>query len=204
MLNFFEEFACVMSGRKFRWDGELADFYIDRIKVPPGDDITVVETWLCCCCKALFKTALSILDCPEDAADAVQDSVIKLLKNYRNFRGDASFRTYAMRIVINQSCNILRTRRAFEKHCSLCPAASHAPGADEIFEQKLIANLLAKGVKKLPPAWRRIIYWRYYCGWSYEQIADVLNCSCGTVKSRLFRSKKMLKKYLQHLSKYDF
>ena len=193
-----------MSRHKFRWDAELADFYINRIKVQPGDDITVIEVWLCYYCKALFKTALSILDCPEDAADAVQDSVIKLLKHYRNFRGDSSFRTYAIRIVINQSYNILRSRRAFIKYCSLCPAASHFPSADEIFEQKLIANLLIKGIKKLPPVWRRIIYWRYYCDWSYEQIADELNCSCGTVKSRLYRSKKMLKKYLHNLSKYDF
>ena len=193
-----------MSGRKFcRMDKE-ADFCIDRVKVLPGDDISAVELWVSYCSRDLLKTALSILDSPEDAADAVQDAVIKLLKYYHNFRGDSSFRTYAMRVVINQSCDILRKRRAFEKHCTLYRPVSGVPAADEILEQKLIAHLLIKEIKKLPPLWRRIIYWRYYCNWSYDKIASELNCSCGTVKSRLFRSKKILKKLLLNLSKYDF
>ena len=193
-----------MSGHKFCRYGDSADFNIDHYKVMPDDDSAVFAIWFKGCYPALLKKAATILDSPEDAADAVQEAVIKLLKYHHKFRGEAKFRTYVMRAVINQSCNVLRKRQVYEKHIRRCLPENSSPGSDEILDKKLIVHLLVREINKLPRAWRRIIYLRYYCQWPYGQIAAALNCSDGTVKSRLFRSKRDLKKALRNLSKYDF
>lgn len=159
-------------------------------------DTAGFEEWLKYHRQAFYKTAWAILQTPEDAADAVQDSWVKLLKHHRDFRGNANFRTYVMRIVINTSCNMLRKRRLFEKYCRIYASEVRVPEPVEILEKKFALQRLADALSSLPPLWSEVIYLRYIAGLSYRQISAAMNCSCGTVKSRLYRAKRHLKKKL--------
>lgn len=159
-------------------------------------DSAMFEAWLKHHYQSLYKTALAILLTPEDAADAVQDAWVKMLKYQRIFCGKANYRAYVMRVVINNSFNMLRKRKSFEKYCSIYASAARVPDPAEILEKKIALQSLADALNSLPPLWREVIYLRYIAGLSYRQMSAAMNCSCGTVKSRLYRAKRHLKKKL--------
>ena len=134
------------------------------------------------------------------AMDIAQDTFVKLFSCIRDFRGDSSFDTWIYRLVVN-SCMDQR-RRTWRL----------APLADR-FQQTLrdpnnaLTDLLRSerggqvraAVDRLTPDLRIAIVLRYTEGLSYEQIAEVLGCSLGTVASRLNRAHKRLEERLARL-----
>jgi len=133
------------------------------------------------------------------AMDLAQDTFLKLFSCIGDFRGDSAFSTWVYRLVVN-SC-LDHKRRAWR----LIPIADElfnvlrAPGdslhsvlATEMRER------VQRAVEKLTPDLRMVIVLRYTEGLSYDQIAEVLGCSAGTVASRLNRAHKVLERRLNH------
>jgi RNA polymerase sigma-70 factor (ECF subfamily) len=148
----------------------------------------------------VFSIALRFSGDPATAMDIAQDTFVKLFSRIGDFRGDSTFETWMYRMVVN-SCMDHR-RRAWR----LLPLIDEVAG--RLRESKdCLADLMRSqmgervhsAVERLSPDLRMVIVLRYTEGLAYEEIAEVLGCSAGTVASRLNRAHKTLQRRLAHL-----
>jgi len=145
-----------------------------------------------------------------DAADATQEVFLKAFKGIKKFRGGSSLKTWLYRIAIREALNHRRwSKRHLQKNVSIDaePEEGHAPleiedaGATP-FEQ--LASLEIQGavqaaLAQVPDVFRSAVILRDLEGLSYEEVAEVLECSVGTVKSRILRGRRSLKDLLDPL-----
>jgi RNA polymerase sigma-70 factor (ECF subfamily) len=134
------------------------------------------------------------------AMDIAQDTFLKLYASIADFRGDSQFSTWAYRLVVN-SC-LDHKRRSWR----LVPIAEEifsmvrAPGdALKSVLRTEMSEQVQRAVEKLPEEQRIVVVLRYTEGLAYEEIAEVLGCSAGTVASRLNRAHKTLERRLANL-----
>ena len=128
------------------------------------------------------------------AMDIAQDVFLKLFSSIRNFRGDSNFESWLYRIVVNSCLDQKRRARRLIPLVDGLLEALQSPGAsalDEVVRSELSARLRT-AVAGLPPEQRIVIVLRYTQGLSYDEIAEILGCSVGTVASRLNRVHKTL------------
>jgi RNA polymerase sigma-70 factor (ECF subfamily) len=132
------------------------------------------------------------------ALDIAQDVFLKLLASIQDFRGDAGFESWLYRLVVNRCLDYHRRGRRFR----LMAAKLFAPPQKTVLHdlmQSEIEEQVQRGIAKLAPEQRIVVVLRYTEGLSYEQIAEILGCSMGTVASRLNRAHKVLQKRLAPL-----
>jgi len=136
------------------------------------------------------------------ADDVTQQIFLKLFTAIRQFRGDAEFTTWLYRLVVNACLDEKRRRRR------LLPwgeeVALRNPG-DKKPQEKQYARLevsqaVQAAIAELKPKFRLPILLKYIEGLSYEEIANVMGCSKGTVASRLNRGHSQLARRLSHLN----
>ena len=131
---------------------------------------------------------------PAAASDVTQQVFLKLIVSIDQFRGDAEFSTWLYRLVVNACTDAARSRKPH----TVISDRSHmeafaAPGSQEAdYERAQTANSVRTAVSALPPKFRMAVLLRYFEDLSYEEMAAVLNCSMGTVASRLSRGHKIL------------
>jgi RNA polymerase sigma-70 factor, ECF subfamily len=132
------------------------------------------------------------------AMDIAQDVFLKLLSSIQEFRGDSSFDSWLYRLVINRCLDYQRrSRRLIPILEGLLDAVrSHKDSALDDLLRAETRNQVQQVVAKLPPDQRIVIVLRYTEGLSYDQIAEILDCSPGTVASRLNRAHKALERRL--------
>ena len=135
------------------------------------------------------------------ARDITQQVFLKLMTSIVQFRGDSEFSTWLYRLVVNTCTDEQRRRRRF---FPLGDSVAMNRVGDRKPQEKHYARVeLAESVKAaisdLKPKFRLPILLKYIEGLSYEEIATVLDCSMGTVASRLNRGHKALAKRLAHL-----
>jgi RNA polymerase sigma-70 factor, ECF subfamily len=145
----------------------------------------------------VFSIAFRFSGNQATAMDIAQDTFLKLFSTIRDFRGDASFDTWIYRMVVN-SC--LDHRRRSWRLLPLAQdhsATLRQPGdcLSELLRSEMSGRVRA-AVDRLTPDLRIAIVLRYTEGLSYQEIAEVLGCSTGTVASRLNRAHKMLERRL--------
>ena len=147
---------------------------------------------------------------PAEVEDVTQEAFIKAYRALPAFRGDSAFYTWLYRIGINTAKNYLMAmgRRA---PTSTEVEAEEAEGFEEgeqlrdinTPESVLLSNEIAKTVnstiEKLPEELRTAIQLREIEGMSYEDIAQVMNCPIGTVRSRIFRAREAIAERLRPL-----
>jgi RNA polymerase sigma-70 factor (ECF subfamily) len=140
---------------------------------------------------------------PAEVEDVAQEAFVKAYRALPSFRGDSAFYTWLYRIGINTAKNYLVAlgRRA---PTSTEVDAEEAEGLDEgeqlrdinTPESILLSNEIARTVnatiEKLPEELRKAIQMRELEGLSYEEIAEVMNCPIGTVRSRIFRAREAI------------
>lgn len=133
------------------------------------------------------------------ASDVTQQIFLKLLTTIGQFRGDAEFSTWLYRLAVNTCTDAARRRKS--------DAVMHdpveefaAPGTqEEDYARAQVADSVRAGITALPPKFRMAILLRHFEDFSYEQMAQVLNCSMGTVASRLSRGHRLLADRLKGL-----
>jgi RNA polymerase sigma-70 factor (ECF subfamily) len=154
----------------------------------------------------VFNLAYHIVRNREDALDVGQDAFVKAFASLPSFKGEASFTTWMHRIVVNLAIDCLRRRRrvdssAYDDRLAMPEDAdADRPAPDDpatLLEERQVRSLLARGIDALPPAHRTVLVLREIEGLSYEEIARAVNCSLGTVMSRLFYARRKLQKVLQ-------
>ncbi|MFZ1181080.1 MAG: RNA polymerase sigma factor RpoE [Herbaspirillum sp.] len=145
-----------------------------------------------------------------EAEDVVQEAFIKAYRALSQFRGDAAFYTWLYRIGINTAKNYLVTvnRRAPTSTESDAEEAETFDDAEHLRDintpesmlaTKQIAQTVNAAMDALPEELRTAITLREIEGLSYEEIADVMGCPIGTVRSRIFRAREAIAEKLRPL-----
>jgi RNA polymerase sigma-70 factor (ECF subfamily) len=151
----------------------------------------------------VFNLALRMLNNREDAEDVSQDVFIKLYRGLGRYRGEGSLSTWIYRITVNVIHDVLRHRRRQAPSVSVddmpieefwIPDTS--PGPEELVVTKASTEAILEALGELPENYRVVVLLRDRDGLSYEEIARILNTREGTVKSRLFRGRLLLKDIL--------
>ena len=137
-----------------------------------------------------------------DVEEVVQETFLAALEGLHRFRAKSSLFTWMYRVVLNTATDHLKKRRHDRNNFSLedsphldVEAGDPAPEAD--ISQVELRKQMAEAVGSLPEKYRDILVLREYEGCSYEDIAEILGCSKGTVESRLFRARARLKERLK-------
>ncbi|MGI6129757.1 MAG: RNA polymerase sigma factor [bacterium] len=149
----------------------------------------------------IYNLTYRLVSNREDAADLTQEVFYRALLRINSFRGEASFATWLYRIATNACYDHLRAKK--DRHViSLdntdpdnlsLELPDKAPGPAEICMSRAVLERLQEVMGTLPIEQRTILILREVQGLSYEEIAQVLQCSLGTVKSRLSRSRHALR-----------
>jgi RNA polymerase sigma-70 factor, ECF subfamily len=156
----------------------------------------------------VYNLILSMLGDVADAADGTQEVFLKAFRGIRNFRQGSSLKTWLYRIAIREALNHKRWfKRHLQKNVSIDaePEEGHAHidvedlGATP-FEQlatREIQLAVQQALAEVPEVFRGAVILRDLEGLSYEEVAEVLECSVGTVKSRILRGRRALKEILE-------
>ena len=159
-----------------------------------------------------FNVAYQLLRDREDATEVAQDAFVRIYRSVKEFRGECEFTTWLHQIVVNLAHNRHRWwhRRGRAHMVSLdaprdtgagelaweLPATGGGPDA-EAAQAEFVRTLSAR-MATLPLAFREVLVLRNVENLSYEEIAVVLKCSVGTVKSRIARAREALRASLKH------
>lgn len=151
----------------------------------------------------VYSVAMGMMKNEQDAYDAAQETFIRVFRSIGGLKGDSALFTWIYRITMNVCLDQLRKRTKEDNTYSLSDGEDEIqiPSKDETPEQNLEKNLkkqeVRKAVSNLGEEMQAAIVLRYMKELSYEEIAEVLEVSIGTVKSRIFRARKALKKLLE-------
>ena len=135
------------------------------------------------------------------AGDITQQVFLKLFTRIGGFRHQSEFTTWLYRLTTNTCIDEQRKRRRFRPFPESLPYAkvNTLPAAEARFMRLEIADTVRDAIAGLKPKLRIAILLKYFEELSYEEIAQVLNCSKGTVASRLNRGHRILAQRLGHL-----
>lgn len=155
--------------------------------------------------RRVYSLAFGILRQREDAWDVAQEAFVKAYKKLDRFEGNAAFYTWLYRITYNLSIDTLREKarrdtvdlnesRKIEEALESDGQPHEHP--DQMAQRKELHRVLQEAMKKLSDKHRAIIVLREVEGLSYEEMAEVLGISKGTVMSRLFHARQNLQTLL--------
>lgn len=155
--------------------------------------------------RRVFAIALGLVRDEQDAREIAQEAFLRVHKGLAQFHGGSSFFTWLYRIVTNLSIDLMRkpSRREAELHfaleiddndATLLPPAENDP-YDAMRRTQLSARI-NDALEQLPPYHRGVILMREVEGMSYEEMADAMRVSKGTIMSRLFHARKKLQRAL--------
>ncbi len=158
----------------------------------------------------VYNLILSMLGDVSDAADGTQEVFLKAFRGIRHFRQGSSLKTWLYRIAIREALNHKRWfKRHNQKNVSIDAEPEEGHGSIEIedlgatpFEQLAAREVQAavhEALQQIPEVFRGAVILRDLEGLSYEEIAEVLECSAGTVKSRILRGRRALREMLEPL-----
>jgi len=153
----------------------------------------------------IFNLCRHMLGNPDDAQDAAQDVFLKAYQALSKFQPEASLYTWLYRIATN-TCIDYRRKPVFESlfgHTEegeklIHDRPSDSPSPEKLVQSKQIDTALQKGLGKLSPKLRAIIVLKEIEDLSYEEIAETLDISMGTVKSRIARAREELQKTMKN------
>ncbi len=155
---------------------------------------------------SIYHVAYRMLGDSADASDVVQEIFLKVFRNIGGFKGEAALKTWIFRIALSEMLNRLRwwkrrhrmstTSLDDEQHGNGHYFADSKPTPEQVLESKERDEAIQQALGKLSSDHRSIIVLRDIEGFSYNEIADILGISMGTVKSRLVRARADLKKSL--------
>jgi len=143
----------------------------------------------------VYACAFTILHNREDALDITQEVFIRTVRAVDSLALDRPLWPWLRRVTTNLSLNLLRSRRP---HLSLdsLPDGNPPQAADqpaELAEAAWTSDQLREAITTLPPLWRMALFLRHQEGLPYEEVARLTGLPVGTVKTYLFRARRMLR-----------
>jgi RNA polymerase sigma-70 factor (ECF subfamily) len=176
-------------------------------------DLNAFETLVHKHQKRMLNIAYRLLDDYDEACDAVQEAFVSAFRHLAGFRGEAKFTTWLTTITVNVSRNRLKqlkSRKGREAYSLDDPIetpdgdmkrdpASDEPSALKKLEQREVREHVRGCIEKLEPDFREVLVLRDLQDFSYDDIGNILKVRAGTVKSRLFRAREMVKECLKRV-----
>ena len=141
---------------------------------------------------------------PADAEEAAQEAFLAAWQGLPFFRGDASFSTWLYRLASNACVDLLRREGrhqaaagpSLDDEEAPLDVADGTPGPQEAAERRELREQIEEGLRALTPEHRQVLLLREMHQLSYDEIADTLELDVGTVKSRISRGRRQLRKFL--------
>jgi len=143
----------------------------------------------------------------EDREDTCQEVFLKIYQNLSSFRSESKLSTWIAKIAYNTCLNYLEKRKLLLLddlsigEQSLASFSENNPRPDELTDERELTFLLKTEIEKMPVHFRTILTLYHLEGMSYNQIGKITGLPDGTVKSYLFRARRLLKERL--LAKYQ-
>jgi RNA polymerase sigma-70 factor (ECF subfamily) len=165
--------------------------------------------------RKIFNTIYSFVGDYDDALDLTQETFICAYRSIDKFRHESNISTWLYRIAINL-CKKSRIKRNRQDSIfagslddpdvggKLTEYSSQEETAEEILETDEEQSIVLREIYSLPRKHKVVIILKYLQDLSYEEMADILGCSIGTVKSRLSRAKGKLKLRLERVAGVDY
>jgi RNA polymerase sigma-70 factor (ECF subfamily) len=159
----------------------------------------------------LYHTLVSVTGSAEDARDVAQDAFVQAFHKLSTFRGQSAFYSWLFRIAMNAAISRKRKNRrptvsieAAKENAGVEPIDGHpetSPShAIELTEQQVMVRT---ALAELPEDYRTVLVLKEMEGLKYEQIAEIVGCPIGTVRSRIHRGRTELKEKLRLLLKQE-
>lgn len=162
-----------------------------------------------------YSLAYGVVQNPDDALDVVQEAFIKAYRYLDKFEGSSSFYTWLYRIVMNLAIDHIRKHKR-ARQVDFNDALAHGDPESALGEDSLLPKILGQNPGKalvrkeireqieealsgLSPNHRAVLVMRELEGLSYEEMAQTMRCSKGTIMSRLFHARKNMQKRLLEL-----
>jgi RNA polymerase sigma-70 factor (ECF subfamily) len=158
----------------------------------------------------LYGTALKMTRKPNEADDLVQETYTRAFQHFNQFQPGTNFKAWIFRILVNTYINGYRRK---ERAPALVDFSEMEPVYEEVVQQESFLNqpvdrlyeLLDEEIKealeKLPDDYRLVLLLASVEGFSYEEIAKMVGCPIGTVMSRLFRARALMRRNLAEYAK---
>lgn len=191
---------------------DVEKLLIKRIK---KGDIVAFEELISNYEKKAYNIAFRMMNNEEDAKDAVQEAFIKVFKSIKSFREESSFSTWLYRIVTNVCLDEIRKRKKYasvsleldietDKGTTRIEIGKDEETPEDLYEKLEKKELILNTINTLKEEYKTVVILRDIQGFSYEEIATILSCSLGTIKSRINRARNVLKDRLEtQLELYD-
>jgi len=155
----------------------------------------------------IYNLVCRLTDHPEDGADVTQEVFLKVFRSIGSFRGKSSLKTWIYRIAVNEARNhrrsFLRHRRQEVRLETDAEATGYSewvpdpgPSPFEIALDHEAEQLIELALSEVNPNFRAALVLRDVEGLAYDEIAEILEISLGTVKSRILRGREALKERL--------
>jgi RNA polymerase sigma-70 factor (ECF subfamily) len=160
----------------------------------------------------IYATIYHMTSNHEDANDLAQESFIKAYQALKSFKGGSSFYTWLYRIAVNKTINFLKQRKN-KHHFSLNDIdfnAENDPDLVALISDKTpsrnaglseLQKILNEALHKLSEPHRMVVVLHDVQGLSHDEIADIMDCNIGTVRSRLFYARQQLQGFLAEYAK---
>jgi len=138
----------------------------------------------------LYAAAFNVCRQPQDAEDAVQEALIRLYRTDTEFASEEHIKAWLLRVTVNAAKS---TRRSFWNR----NRTSYEEYMDSLEFEEPSDRSLMDAVLLLPEKYRIVVHLHYYEGYRTREIAEILSLSENTVKTRLLKSRKLLREKLE-------
>jgi len=176
---------------------------MDLVKLARRGDLKAYDELVKRYQERIYATIYHMTSNHEDANDLAQESFIKAFSALKSFKGGSTFYTWLYRIAVNKTINFLKQRKN-KYHLSLNDIdfnAEHDPDLMALISDKTptrdvalseLQKKLNEALLKLSEPHRMVVVLHDVQGLSHDEIADVMDCNIGTVRSRLFYARQQL------------
>ncbi len=146
--------------------------------------------------KRLFGLGYSFFKNADDSEDFIQDVLVKVYMSLAQFRGESRFSTWLMRIAYNTGINSIRRTKEYTSLAEDFDIADPGESPEQEHLRSCAASAVREAVSELPERYRICVDMYFFYDMPYADIGEVTGLPVNTIKSHVFRAKKILRERL--------
>jgi RNA polymerase sigma-70 factor (ECF subfamily) len=187
-------------------DAGLGSTEVELVRRAMAHDADAFRTIMRMHNQRLYRMARGLADDDSEAEDIVQEAYVSAFAHFGEFRGESALSTWLCRIVVNEALGRLRRRRRAAVFAKSVVSANsevirlsldrHCDDAERMLAQRQILSLVERAIDVLPPGYRVVFVARAIEGLSNDETAELLGLRPETVRTRLHRARRLVRKRL--------